>query len=67
MIERTLGPDSPLLALQFQNLGLIAQERDKDYQKALDYYSRAAAMLVRDGSTETPRRGWDSEQHGERL
>jgi CHAT domain-containing protein len=56
MVERTLGPDSPLLALQFQNLGLIAQERDRDYPKALDYYSRAAAMLVRDGSTETPRR-----------
>jgi CHAT domain-containing protein len=56
MVERTLGPDSPLLALQFQNLALIAQERDQDYPKALDYYSRAASMLERDGSAETPRR-----------
>ena len=55
IMERVLGPDSPQFALALQNLGLIAQEQDKDYPKALSFYSKAAALLEKDGLADTPR------------
>jgi CHAT domain-containing protein/Tfp pilus assembly protein PilF len=41
------GADHPLQALPLWNLALIAQQRDKDFPRALEQYEKALALLER--------------------